>query len=86
MKIVWISIKIALIFFPESPINIIPSLVQIMAWRRSGDKQLSEPVMVNLKTHASLGLNELNLESAIGDVFSLCFSRQLIGIFVAMLA
>ena len=28
-----------------------PSLVQIMAWRRSGDKPLSEPMMVNLSTH-----------------------------------
>ena len=29
-------------------INNIPSLVQIMAWRRPGDKPLSEPKMVNL--------------------------------------
>ena len=31
-----------------------------MAWRRPGDKPLSEPMMVNLVT-ASLGLNELSL-------------------------
>ena len=51
-----ISIKISLMFVPKGPINNIPALVQIMAWRRPGDKPLSEPMMVNL----SLGLNELN--------------------------
>ena len=34
----WISIKISLKFVPNGPINKIPALVQIMAWRRSGDK------------------------------------------------
>ena len=33
------------------PINNIPSLVQIMAWRRPGDKPLSEPMMIGLPTH-----------------------------------
>ena len=32
-------------------INNDPALVQIMAWRRSGDKPLSEPTMVSLPTH-----------------------------------
>ena len=31
--------------------NNIPALVQIMAWRRPGDKTLSEPMMVSLPTH-----------------------------------
>ena len=48
---VWISIKISLKFVPKAPINNIPSLVQIMAWRRPGDKPLSEPMMVSLLTH-----------------------------------
>ena len=43
---VWIPIKISLKFFPKGPINNIPALVQIMAWRRPGDKPLSEPMMV----------------------------------------
>ena len=47
----WISIIIPLKFVPKGPINIIPALVQIMAWRRSGDKPLSEPIMVSLLTH-----------------------------------
>ena len=46
-----ISIKISLIFVPRGPINYIPTLVQIMAWRRSGDKPLSEPMIVSLLTH-----------------------------------
>ena len=46
-----ISIKISLKFVPKGPINNIPALVQIMAWRRPGDKLLSEPMMVSLMTH-----------------------------------
>ena len=46
-----ISIKISLKFVPKSPINNFPSLVQIMAGRRSGDKPLSEPRMESLLTH-----------------------------------
>ena len=48
---VWISIKISLKFVPKGPINNIPALVPIMAWRRSGDKPLSEAMMVGLLTH-----------------------------------
>ena len=48
---VWISIEISLKFVPKGPINNIPSLVQIMAWRRPGDKPLSEPMMVRFTTH-----------------------------------
>ena len=46
-----ISINISLTFIPRGPINNIPTLVQVMAWRRPGDKPLSEPMMVNLLTH-----------------------------------
>ena len=46
-----ILIKISLKFVPKGPINNISTLVQIMAWRRSGDKPLSEPIMVSLLTH-----------------------------------
>ena len=46
-----ISIKISLKFVPKGQINNIPALVQIMAWHRSGDKPLSEPMMVSLLTH-----------------------------------
>ena len=48
---VWISIKISLKFVPKVPINNSPSLVQIMAWRRPGNKPLSKPMMGSLLTH-----------------------------------
>ena len=48
---VWIPIKVSLKFVPKGPINNIPALVQIMAWRRPGDKPLSEPMVVSLPTH-----------------------------------
>ena len=44
MKIFFILIKISLKFVPEGPINNIQALVQVMAWRRIGDKPLSEPM------------------------------------------
>ena len=43
---VLISIKISLKFIPMGPINNIPTLVQIMAWCRPGDKPLSEPIII----------------------------------------
>ena len=46
-----ISIKISLKFVPKGPINKIPALVQIMAWRRPGAKPSSEPMMVRLLMH-----------------------------------
>ena len=48
---VWIPTIISLKFVPKGQINNIPALVQIMAWRRPGDKPLSEPMMVSLLTH-----------------------------------
>ena len=57
-----ISIKISLKFVPNGPINKIPALVQIMAWRRPGDKPLPEPMwLVQRRIYASLGLNELTI-------------------------
>ena len=37
-------------FVPKGPINNIPALVQIMAWRQRGDEPLSEPMLVRLVT------------------------------------
>ena len=45
------SINISLKFVPGGQINNITALVQIMAWRRVGDKPLSEPMMVSLLMH-----------------------------------
>ena len=52
----WISLKISLKFVPKVQINNIPALVQIMAWRRPGDKPLSEPMIVSLLTHICVTL------------------------------
>ena len=41
-----ISSKISLNFVPKGP-----ALVQIMAWRRPGNKRLSEPIFISLPTH-----------------------------------
>ena len=46
-----ISTKNSLKFVPKGLINNIPALVLIMAWRRPGDKPLSEPMLVRSLTH-----------------------------------
>ena len=48
---VWIPIEMSLKFVPKGPISNIPALVEIMDWGCSGDKPLSEPMMVRLPTH-----------------------------------
>ena len=48
---VGISIEISLKFVPKGPTNNIPALIQVMAWRRPGDKPLTEPMLVRLLTH-----------------------------------
>ena len=50
-EIVYISVKISLKFVSKGPINNIPALVQIMAWRHPCTQPLSEPMVVNLLTH-----------------------------------
>ena len=46
-----ILITFSLKFVRKGPIDNNGALVQIMAWRRSGDKPLSEPMMISLPTH-----------------------------------
>ena len=46
-----ILLKFSLKYVRKGPIDNNPALVQIMAWRRSCDKPLSEPMMVSLLTH-----------------------------------
>ena len=41
-----IPIQISRNFFPGSLIDNKPALVQVMAWRRTGDKPLSAPMML----------------------------------------
>ena len=50
-KKIQISITISLKSVSKDLINIIPALVQIMAWRHPGDKPISELMMACLLTH-----------------------------------
>ena len=45
--LIWFSLK----FVPKCPINNIPTLFHITAWRRPSNKPLSEPMVVSLLTH-----------------------------------
>ena len=40
-----IPVRISLKCVPRSPIDNKPALVQVMAWRQTGDKPLSEPML-----------------------------------------
>ena len=71
---VWISIKISLKFIPKGPINNIPALVQIMAWRRRGDKPLSEAMILNLPTHICVSRPQW-VKHDKGCLFAYCFSH-----------
>ena len=50
-KNVWSSTRISLNIAPRVPIKNKLVLVQIMVWRRPGDRPLSEPMMVSLLAH-----------------------------------
>ena len=50
-KNILISINISLKCVPKGPINNIPAQIPIIAWRRPGDKPLSEPMMVSSLTY-----------------------------------
>ena len=66
-KKIRISIKISIKFVPKGPINKIPALFQTMAWRRPGDKPLSEPMLPQFTdAYAALGGDELVLTGTIG--------------------
>ena len=43
-----ILIQISLKYVPMSPIDNKSALVQVMAWRRTGDKPLPEPMMTQI--------------------------------------
>ena len=51
MKLYEFRLRFHWIFVPKGSIENIPALVHIMAWRRLGDKPLSEPMKVSLLSH-----------------------------------
>ena len=56
MKIYWFLLRFHWSLFPKCPTENIPALVQIMAWHWSGDRPLSEPMMVSLLMHICVTL------------------------------
>ena len=62
----FIYLKISLFLFkfhrnlPKGVVNSKPTLVQIMTWRRIGDKSLFGPTVFWISAYASLGLDGLN--------------------------
>ena len=48
---IWILINVSLPLVPKGPVNNIPALVQIMAWRLPGNKPLSESMVISLLMH-----------------------------------
>ena len=59
-----IQIRISLKFVPSSLIANKPVLVQVMAWRQTGDKPLPELMLTQFRIYVALGGDELTL----GDV------------------
>ena len=51
MKIFEFRLRFHWNLLPRPQLTNIPSLVQIMAWHRPGNKPLSEPMLVSLPTH-----------------------------------
>ena len=47
MKITEFRFDFSLKFVPSSPIYNEPALVQVMAWRQTGDKPLLEPMLTH---------------------------------------
>ena len=57
-----ILIKILLKSVPKGPIGNKPALVQIMAWRRIGDRPLSEPMLLHWRIYAAPEGDEFNAQ------------------------
>ena len=69
-----ISIEISLKFVAKGPTSNIPALVEIMTWRRPGDKPLCQPMLVRLPTHICVtGPQRVNVRLS-DDTRYRCFS------------
>ena len=77
----WIQTKISLKIVPKGQINNIPALLQIMAWCQSGNKPLSETMMLSLLTHICIPrpqwVDEMNVLIR-GMVLALIISSQIV--------
>ena len=71
------AFKISLKFVPKGQTNSIAALVQIMAWRRPGDKPLSGPKMVSLLTHICFTRPQRSVTRSFDVFFDLRLDKQL---------
>ena len=68
-KYIFILIKISLNVVLKGPINNIPALGQIMAWRHSDSKPSSEPRVVSLLMHKCITQLQYMMTSSNGNIF-----------------
>ena len=68
-KYIFISNKISLKFVLKGPINNIPALGQIMAWRHSDSNPSSEPRVVSLLMHRCITQLQYMMTSSNGNIF-----------------
>ena len=81
---IWIWINISLNYVPKGPIDKMPALVQIMAWRCPGDKPLSEPMMVNLLMHICVTRPQWVIEMVNAAIYIYVTSMGEAGILLSM--
>ena len=72
---VTVLIKIPLNFVPRAPIDNKLSLVQVMAWRRTGDKLLHEPMHLASTSYVSSERVILEWCTALFLLFLMYYSR-----------
>ena len=74
----WSSLKISLNIVPKVPINNIPALVLIIAWRRQATRHyLNQWWLIYWFIYASLGLNELYIECSWKGLTFRCVVRAI---------
>ena len=85
-----IPIQVSLSFIPKSPIDNIPALVPVMAWRRTGDKPLPEPMIYSVHRciYATLEGDELSLRQNdshfADDILKCIFLNEKVWILIKM--
>ena len=76
----WISLKISLKLVHKDGISNIPAFIQIMAWHRTDDTPLNEPMMVGLPTHICIikpqWVNSTKVTRTEKPIFSCCVNSN----------
>ena len=86
MKEKCIFIQISWKIVPKGLIDDMSALVQVIAWRRTGNKPLPEPMMAPLTCrYATLGGNEFKLNEAWLHIYMMHFIYIYIHIYVYLI-